>query len=179
MEMKENIKIGLLGIIALTLVVDTFIMNDTSSNTVKEQPQSNIAANTVQPNTVVPPMPDPNINQPQQVSQSESRAKTSIKFAEMNHDFGGIEQNSKHTKIFKFTNTGTEPLIIENASGSCGCTVPTFPKEPIAPGKTGEIEVVYSPGTQQGAQTKTVTITANTEPITTTLNISANVHPAN
>ncbi|HRN42636.1 MAG TPA: DUF1573 domain-containing protein, partial [Vicingus sp.] len=76
------------------------------------------------------------------------------------------------------TNTGSEPLIIENASGSCGCTVPTFPKEPIAPGKTGEIEVVYSPGTQQGAQTKTVTITANTEPITTTLNITANVHPA-
>lgn len=178
MEMKENIKIGLLGIIALTLVVDTFIMDGSSSNTIEEQPQSNIAANTVQPNTTVPPMPDPSINQPQQPSQSESRAKTAIKFAEMNHDFGEIEQNSKHTKIFKFTNTGTQPLIIENASGSCGCTVPTYPKEPIAPGKTGEIEVVYSPGTQQGAQTKTVTITANTEPITTTLNISANVHAA-
>lgn len=178
MEMKENIKIGLLGIIALTLVVDTFIMDGSSSNTIEEQPQSNIAANAVQPNTAIPPIPDPSINQPQQPSQSESRAKTTIKFAEMNHDFGGIEQNSKHTKVFKFTNTGSEPLIIENASGSCGCTVPTYPKEPIAPGKTGEIEVVYSPGTQQGAQTKTVTITANTEPITTTLNISANVHTA-
>jgi hypothetical protein len=178
MEMKENIKIGLLGIIALTLVVDTFVMNGSTSDVAEEQSQSNIAANSTQPNSNVTPISDPNIiqPQPQQPSQSESRAKTSIKFTEMIHDFGGIEQNSKHTKIFKFTNTGTEPLIIENASGSCGCTVPTFPKEPIAPGKTGEIEVVYSPGTQQGAQTKTVTITANTEPITTTLNISANVH---
>jgi len=178
MDMKENIKIGLLGIIALTLVVDTFIMGDGDSSNNNNQPQSNIAATNVMPNSNVTPITDPNLNQPQPVSQSESRAKTAISFAEMNHNFGEIEQNSKHTKIFKFTNTGSEPLIIENASGSCGCTVPTFPKEPIAPGKTGEIEVVYSPGTQQGAQTKTVTITANTEPITTTLNITANVHPA-
>ena len=78
-------------------------------------------------------------------------------------------------KIFKFTNTGSEPLIIEDAKGSCGCTVPVYPKEPIKPGETGEIEVEYSPGKQQGAQSKTVTITANTDPITTTLNISANV----
>ncbi|MCB0401790.1 MAG: DUF1573 domain-containing protein [Flavobacteriales bacterium] len=93
----------------------------------------------------------------------------------MAHDFGTIDQDTKNTKVFKFTNTGKEPLIIEDAKGSCGCTVPTYPKEPIKPGETGEIEVAYSPGKQSGAQTKTVTITANTEPITTTLNISANV----
>src|SRR5690606_332492 len=106
---------------------------------------------------------------------SETRAKTSIQFAENSHDFGKIKQDSKHTKVFKFTNTGKEPLIIENATGSCGCTVPDYPKEPIKPGATGEIVVEYSPGKQQGAQTKTVTITANTDPIVTTLNISADV----
>ena len=98
-----------------------------------------------------------------------------MKFAETAHNFGTIQQDTKNTKIFKFTNTGTEPLIIEDAQGSCGCTVPKFPKEPIKPGETGDIEVVYSPGKQQGAQSKTVTITANTDPITSTIIISAEV----
>lgn len=177
--MKENIKIGLLGIIALTLVVDTFIMGDSGGSTREtevSQPTSNMVSNVA----ATPPLPinDPTVAQqaPQQPTQSESRAKTSVKFAQSSHNFGEIEQDSKHTYVFKFTNTGSEPLIIENAAGSCGCTVPTYPKEPIAPGKTGEIEVVYSPGKQEGEQTKTVSITANTDPIVTTLNISAKVH---
>lgn len=176
--MKENIKIGLLGIIALTLVVDTFFMDESNSSTVSE-PKSNIVSNA----TPIPtPIANPNLQQPlpqqpqpQQPSQSETRAKTSVNFANMSHNFGEIKQDSKHTYVFKFTNTGSQPLIIENATGSCGCTVPTYPKEPIAPGKTGEIEVVYSPGKQEGEQVKTVSITANTDPIVTTLNISAKV----
>lgn len=176
--MKENIKIGLLGIIALTLVVDTFIMGDSDNSpeaSAVSQPTSNMVSNVAAPPTITDPtqlQPTPS----QQPSQSESRAKTTVKFAQSNHSFGEIEQDSKHTYVFKFTNTGSEPLIIENATGSCGCTVPTYPKEPIAPGKTGEIEVVYSPGKQEGEQTKTVSITANTDPIITTLNISAKVH---
>jgi hypothetical protein len=100
---------------------------------------------------------------------------TTLAFAEMEKDFGKIKQDTKNKHIFKFTNTGTEPLIISNAQGSCGCTVPKYPTEPIAPGKTGEIEVEYSPGKQQGMQTKNVTITANTNPPTTMLTIKANV----
>lgn len=182
--MKENLKIGLLAVIAFTLVVDTFIMDDSSShNDIVEDvatPQSNVAANP-SPGNVVNPITTNPLEQPPQPTQpaapklSETRPKTSMSFAETAHNFGNIKQDSKNTKIFKFTNTGKEPLIIENAQGSCGCTVPKFPKEPIKPGDTGEIEVVYSPGKQQGAQTKTVTITANTEPITSTINISANV----
>ena len=90
-------------------------------------------------------------------------------------DYGTIEKGADGVRVFEFTNTGNAPLIISNVKSTCGCTVPKFPKEPIKPGATGEIEVVYSPGKQQGAQTKTVTITANTDPIITTLNISANV----
>lgn len=174
--MKENIKIGLLGIIAFTLIVDTFIMGESSNSS--ENSENNMVSNMAATPSNPTPIADPTITPqpPQQISQSETRAKTTIKFAQMNHNFGEIEQDSKNTYVFKFTNTGTEPLIIENASGSCGCTVPTYPKEPIAPGKTGEIEVVYSPGKQEGEQTKTVSITANTDPIVTTLNISAKVH---
>jgi len=102
---------------------------------------------------------------------------TEIQFTEMEHDFGTIDQDSRNPKIFTFTNTGSEPLIIADAKGSCGCTVPNYPREPIAPGQTGEIEVVYSPGKQVNQQTKTVTITANTEPATTVLRIKANVTP--
>lgn len=100
---------------------------------------------------------------------------TSIAFEKSAHDFGVIKQDSKHTYVFKFTNKGENPLIIQNAQGSCGCTVPAYPKEPIPPGATGEITVEYSPGKQQGMQNKTVTITANTDPPQTLLNISANV----
>ena len=175
--MKENIKIGLLGIIAFTLVVDTFMLGD--SNTQGSQPVSNIVANPTQlpNNTPVTNQPfQDKMNTPQNESPIVSnRPTTSLKFAELNHSFGEIMQDSKNTYIFKFTNTGKEPLVIENAAGSCGCTVPTYPKEPIAPGETGEIEVVYSPGKQQGEQTKTVSITANTEPNVTKLNISATV----
>lgn len=183
--MKENIKIGLLGLIALTLVVDVFFTDDIPSRRPamdNPTPKSNVAANT-DPNNVVNPINNPFENQPPQQTPpqpklSETRAKTSMQFAETTHNFGTIKQDTKNTKIFKFTNTGKEPLIIEDAQGSCGCTVPKFPKEPIKPGETGEIEVVYSPGKQQGAQSKTVTITANTEPITSTINISANVEIA-
>lgn len=180
--MKENIKIGLLGIIALTLVIDTFIMGDGPSRKAAIENdvnlQSNIVANP-NPGNVINPITNPTgFDQPAAAPApklSETRPKTKVQFAEVSHDFGTIQQDTKNTKIFKFTNKGTEPLIIEDAVGSCGCTVPKFPKEPIKPGETGEIEVVYSPGKQQGAQNKTVTITANTDPITSVINISANV----
>jgi hypothetical protein len=101
--------------------------------------------------------------------------KTSISFKESSHDFGDVKQDSENTFVFSFTNAGKEPLLIENAKGSCGCTVPEYPKAPIEPGKTGEIKVVYKPGKQKDIQTKSVTVTANTEPLQTVLTIKANV----
>ena len=75
-------------------------------------------------------------------------------------DYGEIARNSDGVKIFKFTNVGQSPLIISNVKGSCGCTVPTIPKEPIMPGDTGEIEIKYATN-RPGAFSKTVTITSN------------------
>ena len=101
--------------------------------------------------------------------------KTTMEFADMTHDFGTIDEGDKVEHIFKFKNSGDEPLIINSAKGSCGCTVPEYPKDPIAPGKTGEIKVTYKPGKQKGVQTKTVTIIGNTNPSTTQIRIKADV----
>lgn len=83
-----------------------------------------------------------------------------IKFEEEVIDYGQIEKNADGNRVFKFTNTGASPLIISNTKGSCGCTVPTFDKEPIMPGKSGEIKVKYATD-RVGRFSKTVTITSN------------------
>ena len=102
-------------------------------------------------------------------------ANTSVNFETEEHDFGTVKQYTENDFVFTFKNTGDEPLLIENAQGSCGCTVPDYPKEPIMPGAEGVIKVKYSPGSQIGAQTKTVAITSNTEPRVRNLYIKANV----
>lgn len=75
-------------------------------------------------------------------------------------DYGTIAHNSEPNRKFEFTNNGNKPLIITNTQGSCGCTVPTTPKEPIAPGARGVIGVRYATD-RVGAFTKTVTVTSN------------------
>jgi len=77
-------------------------------------------------------------------------------------DYGTLEQNGEPLRIVKFTNTGTEPLVIKNARGSCGCTVPTWPKEPILPGESSQIEIRYATN-RLGKINKNVTITTNEE----------------
>jgi hypothetical protein len=89
-------------------------------------------------------------------------------------DYGKIDQGADPYRVFKFTNTGKAPLVIETAKGSCGCTVPTFPKEPIAPGEISEIKVRYDTN-RIGKFTKTVTITTNEAIVTRTLKISGEV----
>lgn len=98
-------------------------------------------------------------------------------FAEESHDFGVINEGTKAEYDFTFTNTGDAPLIISNAKGSCGCTVPQWPREPIAPGETGMIHVVFDSSGKPGAQTKQVTLNANTVPNTRVLTITAQVQP--
>ena len=98
-------------------------------------------------------------------------------FEETLHDFGTIASGDKVNHVFKFTNTGEVPLVIQNASASCGCTVPEWPKEPIPPGGTGEIKVEFDSKGKSGLQNKTITIVANTQPNTTNLEIRGTVNP--
>ncbi len=100
---------------------------------------------------------------------------TSISFQSQQHDFGAVAQNSVNDYAFEFTNTGQHPLVITSAIGSCGCTAPEYPKQPIPPGGTGEITVVYKPGTQEGHQSKTISVQSNTDPSPIVLRINAEV----
>ena len=103
---------------------------------------------------------------------------TTMVFDAYEHDFGTMDEGDAVTHIFSFTNTGNEPLILDKCKGSCGCTVPQCPKEPIAPGASGEIEVKFNSKGKKNNQTKTVTINANTDPGQTILKIKAFVNPA-
>ncbi len=90
-----------------------------------------------------------------------------IEFETLEINYGSIEKGANGVREFKFTNTGSAPLIISNAQGSCGCTVPTWPKEPIMPGQSNVIKVNYD--TQRvGAFTKYVTLTTNATSNTST-----------
>ncbi len=104
---------------------------------------------------------------------------TTIEFEKTEHDFGEANEGDKITYIYKFKNTGKKPLTITHAKGSCGCTVPKWPKEPIKPGKKGEIEVVFNTKGKRGNQVKTITLTANTSPEKTMLRIKGKVKSAN
>jgi hypothetical protein len=98
-----------------------------------------------------------------------------FKFVKESFDFGEITGGEKVSYDFKFTNIGKSPLIITNAIATCGCTVPEYPKEPVAPGEEGTIRVVFDSSGKLGMQNKVITITANTVPETTQINILGNV----
>lgn len=173
--MSDNLKTGLLIVFSvLTLVNTVMIFSDDDVSYDRSARDNSVVA----PAASVNPVVDPVSNQNEAVvPPAYTGPKTAIQFGKMEHDFGTIDQNTTNPTTFTFTNTGDAPLIISNAKGSCGCTVPEYPKEPIAPGETGEIKVVYSPNNQANQQQKTVSITANTEPATTVLRIKANVTP--
>ena len=98
-----------------------------------------------------------------------------FQFAEEKHDFGDIAEGTVAKHTFEFTNTGDSPLIIYNSQGSCGCTVPVWPREAIAPGATGKIEVSFNSAGRPGVNNKQVTLTSNTVPNKRILNITSNV----
>ena len=197
----EKVKIGLLGLIAVTLIINTYYIavgdkslpaavsadsGDTSFSSLPQgdnsfngnnvnTPAINNALGNPQTNVKNPTLnslPNPNSNIP-------SGPVTNIKFANDVKDFGEVKAQSENTYAFEFVNTGNEPLLIENAKGSCGCTVPDWPRDPIAPGAKGVIDVVFKPKNRdtKGEDKKTVTVTANTNPKTTVLTVRALVQP--
>jgi hypothetical protein len=172
----------LIGVTALTLINSYFVFTGSRSGRVIETPSTSSALveSTMNKPAIDPVAPGLDVQKASKNADQPAKPAgppTTIAFAEMEFDFGTIKQNSENVHVFKFINTGPNPLIIQDAKGSCGCTVPKYPKQPVGPGETGEIEVVYKPGTQEGNQTKTVTLTANTEPNQTVLKINAMVVP--
>jgi hypothetical protein len=98
-------------------------------------------------------------------------------FENTRYDFGTIEEGEIVTHIYKFTNTGKVPLVISDARSTCGCTVPNWPKDPIQPGDDGEISVKFDSKGKKDEQKKAITITANTYPNQTFLQIKGMVIP--
>ena len=109
--------------------------------------------------------------------KTEEFTNVTIDFVSKVMDYGTIEHNADGARKFVFTNNGTEPLLIKNAKGSCGCTVPTWPREPIAPGVTAEIGVKYATN-RVGKFTKTITLTTNASKKPVILTIKGEVNPA-
>jgi hypothetical protein len=98
-----------------------------------------------------------------------------ITFENLEHDYGTISQGADGNCVFKFKNTGNEPLILSDVRKSCGCTTPTWDKEPILPGQSGEIKVGYNTN-NIGTFSKTITVISNATNSTVTLIIKGTVN---
>ena len=120
---------------------------------------------------------NPTIDNPNVASDTEAANPDApvLTFAEAQFDFGDIQPGSKVQHTFKFTNTGKTPLLIADATASCGCTTPSWTKEPVAPGASGELQVQFDSHGKQGLISKQVSVRANTQPNTNTIYIKGNV----
>lgn len=118
------------------------------------------------------------LTQAKEVSAASEKLPV-LEFDKVEHDFGVINEGDKVTTEFIVKNTGNADLVIVNAVGSCGCTVPEPPKEPIKPGDSAPIKVTFDSNGKPGQQQKTVTLTTNTVAGKETCTIKANVTPKN
>lgn len=96
-------------------------------------------------------------------------------FEKDSYNFGTITQGEKVYYSYKFKNTGKSPLIVLNATATCGCTVPEVPKEPVKPGEEGVIKVVFDSNGKQGVQDKAITVTSNAQPTIAQLHLTGEV----
>jgi hypothetical protein len=101
--------------------------------------------------------------------------QASFSFDSEEFNFGTIKQGESVTHEFKFTNNGNEPLIITSAEGSCGCTVPTYPKQPIMKGQSGVIKVTFDSSGKLGIMDKTVTLSSNATPNPVILHVKGTI----
>lgn len=175
MENKVNLMMGGMGIMFLWLCFLSYnLFNrgvDDSVLAITNTAVNN--ANTL--NGQQPAIKPVNAQNKPQEPEVDPATAGAMDFEEIKFDFGTMEEGDKVEHVFKFTNTSANPLTISNARGSCGCTVPEWPKEPIAPGAESEIRVKFDSKGKKGANNKNVTITANTIPANTVLTITADV----
>ena len=114
----------------------------------------------------------------QEVATAEAKADGAVMtFEEVKYDFGDIYQGDKVEHVFKFENSGNEPLIITNVQTTCGCTAPNWPRDPIAPGQVSEIKVVFNSAGKIGRQNKVITVVSNAVSPTNKVTIVTNILP--
>jgi Protein of unknown function (DUF1573) len=114
-------------------------------------------------------------------TKTATPAKTggaAMKFEHLEYDYGTIKQGDVVEHLFTFTSTGSEPVIISQAQGSCGCTVPEWPKQPLKKGEKGSIKVTFNSAGKMGVQDKTVTLTSNAGETPIVLHIKGTIEAA-
>jgi hypothetical protein len=165
--MLKQIKLGLLAMMVLAMMTSC----QNSNNAVREEARQAVENGGVQP-------ADQSAVQPAaQTAEAPSGPTTEMTFEETEFDFGTITEGEQVSHTYMFTNTGEEPLILSNTKASCGCTVPKWPREPIAPGASSEIVVEFNSNNKRGKKNQKVTITANTNPPQTFIYLKGEVLP--
>jgi hypothetical protein len=164
--MEKNIRVILLTVLTLSVFVIAVIeLTGISSNSLSAWMEKHKQS----PASMVKPTVDA------REMQVSNMPGTTIAFAEKKFDFGTITKGSVVKHAFRFTNTGQNPLMIARADVSCGCTVPQFPKESIAPGKDGEIIVQFNSAGKSGKQQKNILVHSNAQPGSESITIEADV----
>lgn len=180
MERNKQIQIGLLALLAILLVANLVgggfksWFGQSQGDKIRAAAVSTTGGVT-QGNGNIPGTNIQATSMPSGASDVPAGPTTTINYEENEYDYGMVDEGEIVKHIYKFKNTGDIPLVISNCKGSCGCTVPTWPKEPIGPGETGEIKVEFNSKGKPGAQRKQVTVFANTTPSETFLVIKGEV----
>ncbi|PCH93936.1 MAG: hypothetical protein COB85_06205 [Bacteroidetes bacterium] len=161
-ERTEQVKIGLLALIAILVIYQTATDNSGNSGSNRADGQNTeIGVPNIPVNTIVPPAPT---NIPPNPSPVPSTPGTSMEFDEPNADLGGVKRRDESSHSFKVTNTGTTPLSFGNVNTDPGLILVSRPNQPVAPGETSEIVVKLAPDVELGSIEKTVHLASNTEP---------------
>lgn len=107
------------------------------------------------------PAPTQDVVKPEYMTAAEGAARTTVEWFAEEYNYGTVKEGTVVEYQFKFKNTGSNPLTLTSVKASCGCTTPSWSKEPIAPGKEGFINVSFNTKNREGVQSKTVTVTGN------------------
>ena len=170
MERNKQVQIGLLALLAILLIANLMgggFKSWFGKSEAEKIHESAASFNQSQSGNI----PGTNTN----VTAAPTGPMTTIRYEEPVYDFGHVDEGEIVKHDYKFKNTGGEPLIISNCKGSCGCTVPQWPKEPVPPGGEAVIHVEFNSKGKPGPQSKRVTVTANTTPTETFLEIKGEV----
>ncbi|HMQ59655.1 MAG TPA: DUF1573 domain-containing protein [Flavilitoribacter sp.] len=159
----------ILSFIAVLAVAALVVSCQSSSKDVRDEARTSVETG------VQPANPSPNVTPNQAAPTAPTGPTTVMAFEETTFEFGTVQEGEKVTHTYKFKNTGKEPLVISNAQGSCGCTVPQWSKEPVAPGASGSVTVEFNSKNKNGKRNQKVTLTANTDPPQTFLYLTGEV----
>lgn len=158
-HMLKQVKVLILALLAVGFLASCGNEESTAQAEAKNELTDNSTVQPANPNAAQPTA------QPTATQTDVPAGPTTVmSFEATEFDFGTVQDGEKVAHTYTFKNTGDEPLILSNAKGSCGCTVPQWPREPIAPGAEGEITVEFNSKGKKGKRNQKVTITANTNP---------------